>query len=229
MSPAAAPVGVFGGTFNPVHLGHLRSAVEVVERLGLERLHLMPSARPPHREAPDCSAGDRAAMVELAVRDEPRLVCDRRELDRDGPSYTVDSLAGLRAELGPGRGLCMMLGVDAVAGLDSWHRWRELLDHAHLVVIARPGWQLPEAGVVARWLRDHRAGDRGALREAPCGRVLVEELRQLDISSTGIREMLAAGRSARFLLPEPVLDYIESHHLYQHGEHAHGTTGQTTG
>lgn len=231
MTPALAsgPVGVFGGTFNPVHLGHLRSAVELVELLGLDYLNLMPCARPPHREAPDCSADDRARMVELAVREEPRLRCDRRELRREGASYSVDSLAELRAELGPGRSLCLVVGFDAVAALDSWHRWRELLDHAHLVVIARPGWQLPATGDVARWLRDHRARDGEALAASPAGRVLVAELRPLDISSTEIRSLLAAGRSARFLLPEPVLDYIESHHLYRRGSPAHDNTGNTTG
>jgi nicotinate-nucleotide adenylyltransferase len=212
---ALAPVGVMGGTFNPVHHGHLRSALELVERLGLARLHLMPSARPPHREAPDCSAEDRAAMVELAVRGEPRLCCDRRELARAGPSYSVDSLAELRRELGPERSLCLILGFDAVAELDTWHRWRELLDDAHLVVIARPGWALPSRGEVARWLAGHRVYEHAALHAAPAGGVLVEELRPLAISATDIRALLAAGRSARFLLPESVLDYIESHHLYR--------------
>jgi nicotinate-nucleotide adenylyltransferase len=212
---AAAPVGVLGGTFNPVHHGHLRSALELVERLDLARLHLMPSAQPPHREAPDCSAEDRAAMVELAVRGEPRLVCDRRELRRAGPSYSFDSLISLRAELGAERSLCLSVGFDAVAELDGWHRWRELLDLAHLVVIARPGWQLPQGGEVAEWLAQHRVHEHAALRAAPAGGVLVETLRPLDISATDIRALLAAGRSARFLLPDSVLGYIESHHLYQ--------------
>lgn len=218
MSGAAqGPVGVFGGTFNPIHHGHLRSAVELVEKLELERLHLMPSANPPHRESPLCGAQDRAAMVELALRGEPRLYCDRRELQREGPSYTVDSLAELRRELGPERGLVMVLGYDAVAGLARWHRWRELLDYAHLVVIARPGWELPGEGEAAAWLRP-RMAERGALASAPSGAVLVEALRPLDISATEIRQMLAAGRSARYLLPEPVLDYIESQHLYRRKE-----------
>jgi nicotinate-nucleotide adenylyltransferase len=209
------PVGVFGGTFNPVHCGHLRSALELVEVLQLAQLRLMPCAVPPHREAPACSAQHRAAMVELAVAAEPHLRCDTRELARPGASYTIDSLMELRAELGAQRGLCLVVGCDALQALDSWHRWRELLEWAHLVVIARPGWSLPRQGAVAQWLRAHRCDDLGALRGAPAGGVLVEELRQLAISSTEIRALLKAGRSPRYLLPEAVLDYIETHHLYR--------------
>jgi nicotinate-nucleotide adenylyltransferase len=216
--PCAAPagaVGVFGGTFNPVHCGHLRSALELVEHLQLAQLRLMPCAVPPHREAPACSAEHRAAMVELGVADEPHLLCDTRELARPGESYTIDSLMELRAELGAQRSLCLVVGCDAVLALDSWHRWRELLGWAHLVVIARPGWSLPRQGAVAQWLRAHRRADAATLRGSPAGGVLVEELRQLAISSTEIRAMLKAGRSPRYLLPEAVLDYIETHHLYR--------------
>ena len=212
---ALVPVGVFGGTFNPVHYGHLRSGLELVERLHLERLHLMPCAVPPHREAPSCSAEHRSAMVALAVAGEPHLVCDPRELRRNGHSYTYDSLVELRAELGEGHSLCLVMGYDAVLSLDTWYRWQELLLLAHIVVLARPGWRLPGEGAVASWLAAHRVRDRDILRQHPAGSVLVEELRPLAISSTEIRELLAAGRSARYLLPEPVLDYIESNRLYQ--------------
>lgn len=211
----ASPVAILGGTFNPIHNGHLRSALELVELLGLERLHLMPSANPPHRGAPACPAGCRADMVELAVAGEPRLVCDRRELARSGPSWTVDSLTGLRAEYGPERSLGLVMGCDALLGLDRWHRWQALLDFAHVIVIARPGWRLPAAGAVAEWLADHQIKDARALRERPAGGVLVLELRPLAISSTEIRALCSGGRSARYLLPEPVLDYIETHRLYR--------------
>ncbi|MEQ9463069.1 MAG: nicotinate-nucleotide adenylyltransferase [Haliea sp.] len=211
----ASPVAVLGGTFNPIHNGHLRSALELVEMLGLERLHLMPAANPPHRPAPACPAECRADMVELAVAGEPRLVCDRRELDRSGPSWTIDSLAGLRHDYGPARSLGMVLGCDALLGLAGWHRWQALLDYAHVIVIARPGWQLPAAGPVADWLAAHRVESAGALRARPAGGVLMLELRPLDISATDIRALCRAGRSARYLLPEPVLDYIETRQLYR--------------
>ncbi len=211
----ARPLGVFGGTFNPVHYGHLRSALELVERLDFDELRLMPSALPPHREAPDCSAEDRAAMVQLAVAEEPRLTCDSRELKRAGPSYTYDSLAELRAELGADRALCMVLGCDAVLDIDTWHRWTELLALAHIVVLARPGWELPSEGVVAGWLHDHALPDGAAIAARPCGGILVQELRPLDISSTEIRELLAAGSSIRYLTPQSVLEYIDAKQLYR--------------
>lgn len=214
--PSTLPlVGILGGTFNPVHYGHLRSALELVERLQLVQLRLMPSAEPPHRDAPRCSAVHRAAMVELAVAGEARLVCDARELKREGKSYTIDSLIELRAELGSATGLCMVMGCDAVLGITQWHRWQELLDWAHIVVIARPGWALPRSGEAARWLGEHRVHDPQCLRQRQAGCITIEELRPLAISSTEIREILAAGRSARYLLPQSVLDYIEAHKLYR--------------
>jgi len=213
--PVLSPlVGVFGGTFNPVHYGHLRSALELVERLQLEQLRLMPSASPPHRDAPECSAERRAAMVELAVSGEPRLVCDVREMQRPGKSYTIDSLIELRGELGAQQGLCMVLGCDAVQDIATWHRWQELLDWAHIVIIARPSWQLPRAGVLAQWVKAHQLESPELLRQRPCGGIVIEELRPLAISSTEIRGLLASGRSARYLMPQSVLDYIQTHALY---------------
>lgn len=214
LSEPLAAVGVFGGTFDPVHYGHLRSALELVEHLQLRQLRLMPCAVPPHREDPACSAAHRAAMVELAVAGEPRLACDGRELEREGASYTVDSLIELRRELGEGCSLCLVMGCDAVLGITTWHRWQELLDRAHVVVIARPGWQLPVAGPVADWLRRHRLADPLELHRRTAGGILIEELRPLAISSTEIRRLLAAGQSPRYLLPQAVLDYIQTHDLY---------------
>lgn len=214
-APGTAPVAMFGGTFNPIHHGHLRSALELVEGLGLERLHLVPCAIPPHRERPDCPAARRADMVELAVRGESRLFCDRRELQRQGPSWTVDSLAELRSEYGEQRPLCLVVGCDALLGLPQWHRWQELLVFAHVVVIARPGWELPRRGKVADWLGHHRLPDAATLARKPAGGVLVQELRQLPVSSTEIRQLCAAGRSPRFLLPDAVLDYIVDNGLYR--------------
>lgn len=209
------PVGVFGGTFNPVHYGHLRSAIELVERLSLARLHVMPSAEPPLRDAPGCSAQHRAAMVSLAIAGEPRLLCDERELQRQGPSYTIDSLIELRQEYGADRSLSMVVGCDALLSINRWHRWEELLDWAHIVVLARPGWALPESGPLVEWLRAHQASDSAQLRAAAAGSVVLLELRPLAISATEIRSLLAASKSARYLMPQSVLDYIEAHALYR--------------
>ena len=162
-SAPAAPIAVFGGTFDPVHNGHLRSALELAECLQLAEVRLMPCANPPHRDAPEHGALHRAEMVELAVAGESLLSCDRRELARSGRSYTIDSLIELRAEEGEARSISLMMGCDAVLNVTSWHRWEELLDYAHVVVIARPGWQLPREGPVARWLAEHACTDAAEL------------------------------------------------------------------
>ncbi len=208
------PLAIFGGTFNPVHNGHLRSALELVERLQLDGLGLMPCGQPYHRADPGCDARHRAAMVEAAVASEPRLFCDRRELLRNGDSYTYDSLNEIREEVGAVRPLAMVMGCDALLGLDRWHRWESLLQLAHVVVITRPGWALPVSGPVAQWLHDHRSEDTVDLCANPAGAVLLCRLRPLPISSTDLREELAAGRSIRYLTPEPVLEYLHEHGLY---------------
>jgi nicotinate-nucleotide adenylyltransferase len=213
-SALLAPVAIFGGTFDPVHNGHLRSALELAERLQLAEVRMMPCAVPPHRESPERSAQNRAAMLALAVQSEPLLSCDRRELKRDGPSFTIDSLIELRQELGEQRSLCLIMGCDAVLGITCWHRWEELLDWAHVVVIARPGWQLPEGGAVADWLGANVCTDPDVLRGSSAGRVLIEELRPLPISASEIRQILAGGKSPRYLLPKSVLDYIAKNELY---------------
>jgi nicotinate-nucleotide adenylyltransferase len=126
----------------------------------------------------------------------------------------IDSLIELRGELGAASGLCMVMGCDALLGITDWHHWQELLDWAHIVIIARPGWDLPRTGEVAHWLREHRLDDRSELQQRPAGGIVIEELRPLAISATEIRQMLRAGQSARYLLPQSVLDYIQAHQLY---------------
>ncbi len=205
---SAGPIGIFGGTFNPVHYGHLRSALELRERLGLEQVRLLPAGQPPLRGLPELSAEQRADLVELAVASEPGLVCDRRELFRQGPSYTIETLEELRVECGPARSLCLIVGVDILEHLAEWHRWQELLDFAHLVVMARPGWRAPNSGQIASWADEHR-GTVGDLQDRPAGRVVMEQLRQLPVSATEIRDMIAAGRSPRYLLPDAVWDTIQ--------------------
>ncbi|WOJ91989.1 nicotinate-nucleotide adenylyltransferase [Congregibacter variabilis] len=213
LSASTGAIAVFGGTFNPIHFGHLRSAMELLESLELDQLRFMPAKEPPHRERPEVSAEHRAAMVEMAIAGEPRFLCDKRELDRQGPSYTVDSLVELRAEFGEQRGLCLVMGCDALLGLPGWHRWDELLDLAHLVIMARPGWHLPSQGPLAALLHEH-AGSVEDLSRHPAGKVITQTLRLQDISATNIRALLQLGLSARYLLPESVLAYIAERGLY---------------
>lgn len=209
-------IGVLGGTFDPIHFGHLRLALELKQSLGLSQMRLMPCHRPVHRGEPQVSSAQRAEMIRLALLDCPELTLDERELRRDTPSYTFDTLRSLRAELGAAVSLIWAMGTDAFAALDSWNRWQELLDYTHLVVIERPGFSLPDAGPVARLLQQHRA-PASALDELPAGAIVLPSLRLLDISATGIRAQLAAGESAQFLLPESVRRYILAEGLYRPG------------
>lgn len=211
-------VGVFGGTFDPVHIGHLRTCVELRHHLDLVRIHLLPNAVPPHRDAPRVSAEHRLAMLRLAVDGEPGLLADDRELRRTGPSYAIDTLSELRVELGVDTSLVMCIGMDGLVNLASWHRWQELLGLAHIVVVARPGWCLPTTGAVARWLGDKLTNDVAVLGAEPSGKVLIREMTLLPVSSTEIRSALWLGLSARYLLPDAVLDYIFHHQLYGTGK-----------
>lgn len=207
-------VAIFGGTFNPVHNGHLRSALELCAELELRELRLMPCHQPVHREEPDCSSGQRLAMLELAVDDELALTIDKREINRSGPSYMIDSLIELRAELGDQLALCMVVGSDAFAKLESWHRWQELLNYAHIVVLARPGYSGPDSASLNEWLHKVQVSNKTELLENIAGSVLMVELTQLLISASGIRELIQSGQSPRFLLPEAVWQYIREQNLY---------------
>jgi nicotinate-nucleotide adenylyltransferase len=216
-----APIGIFGGTFDPIHYGHLRLAEEAREALSLEQVMLVPSGKPPHRDAPRTSASDRLAMAQLAAAGNASLIVDPAEVESGTPSYTVLTLERLRAKLGAVRPLVLLLGADAFAGLPTWHRWRELFTLAHVAVANRPGHppharRFPgqfseplEAECTPRFC-DHA----GALRTAPAGCVLPFDMTPLAISASLLRVRLSAGHSVRYLLPDAVLDYIHSHHLY---------------
>ena len=207
-------VGLFGGTFDPVHLGHLRLALEAAESLALEQVRLLPCHQPPHRNSPQVESRQRADMLHLAMGASSLLRVDERELERQGPSYTLETLQQLRAELGPEVSLVWILGSDAFARLDTWHRWRELLDWAHLLVVRRPGYTLPERGDLRDWWQAHQAESNDALEQAPGGSILVQELRLLPISATEIRTLVQSGRSPAYLVPERVGLYMQKHRLY---------------
>jgi nicotinate-nucleotide adenylyltransferase len=201
------PIGIFGGTFDPIHYGHLRTALEVEQILGLARVHFVPSANPPHRGAPMTSGKLRLKLVKAAIRGEPSFVADDREIERTGPSYTVDTLASFREEF-PRRSLCLLLGMDAFLGLATWHRWRELLTLAHLVVAHRPGWRAPSTGTLGKLLKERRTADSRDLRRAPAGAMYVHPVTQLEISSTDLRAALVAGLDPKFLMPDSVRKII---------------------
>lgn len=209
-------LGIYGGTFDPIHHGHLRTALEVKEALQLEELRLLPCRLPPHRGSPGCTPQQRLKMLELALEHaEPGFVLDRRELERDGPSYMVDTLASIREEIGD-RPLCLIVGLDAFAGFPSWHRWRELLELAHVAVMRRPDAPAPEwAGELTRVVADRKVEGADVLRQSSAGRIAFLDVTQLAISATGIRRLIAAGKSPRYLVPDAVWAMIQSQRLYR--------------
>ncbi|WP_266157931.1 nicotinate-nucleotide adenylyltransferase [Dyella silvatica] len=198
------PLAIFGGTFDPVHLGHLSVAWEASELLDAE-VRLMPASVPPHRPPPSASAAQRVAMLHAALQGQSRLTLDLRELERSGPSYTIDTLIELRAEQGD-RPLVLLIGADAFAGLSSWHRWIELFDIAHIGVLNRPGMSVELQVELAIQKAVRHIDDAAVLRALPAGKIIDLAVTPLEISATRIRELLAAGRDPRYLLPSGLFD-----------------------
>ncbi len=210
-------IGIFGGTFDPVHFGHLRPALELCEQLQLQRMLLLPCAVPAHRPEPQASMEQRLSMLHFAIENEPRLGVDLRELKRGGTSYMFDTLHSLRMEVGR-RPLCLCMGLDAFLGLPGWHRWQELLELAHIVVAHRPGWELEMDSLepdLQRLLAVHLHEGGASQCDRPAGAVLLRPVTQLSISATDIRECIAEGRSSRYLMPEKVWSYIQKEKLYR--------------
>ena len=216
---AIAPVAIFGGTFDPIHFGHLRLAQELAESLRVEEVRFMPGGQPPHRAKPLVTALQRLDMARLAVADNALFKIDDREVRRQGPGYTFDTLTEVRQEVGANRPLCLFVGADAFLDLATWHRWHEIFTLAHVVVAHRPGFppeswlaRMPEP--LAREYNARLMQQPFAVHLAPAGGIVTQAIAALDISATMIRESLARGVSPRYLLPDRVLDYIRKHGLY---------------
>ena len=202
------PIGILGGTFDPIHNGHLRLAIQMRDHLGLESIRLVPSARPPHKGQPGALPGQRAKWIRVAIAGEPGLQLDDRELIRPGMSYTVDTLESLREEL-PSTPLCLIMGNDVLAELTSWHRWDELLDFAHIINVPRPGFEDPIPEHLRDWSAKHECMDPAELGQSLAGRVYHCDVPLLDISGTRIRSLITSNESPRYLLPEDVMRDIE--------------------
>lgn len=212
------PVGIFGGTFDPVHFGHLRLAEELAQQLVLSEVRFIPSGSPWHRDAPGATPAQRLAMVDLAIAGNPHFVLDAREVMKNAPGYMVETLSELRQEMGREQPICLFLGADAFLGLPTWHCWHDLFELAHLVVAHRPGFSLhqEEMGDLLHAEVERRVSSVSAdLQALPNGRVITLPITPLAISATAIRAEIKAGRSPRYLLPEAVLDYIQAHNLYR--------------
>ena len=213
---ASAPLGLLGGTFDPVHFAHLRLAEEALAHLGLARIRWIPSGQPGHRGAPAAAAADRVAMLRLAIAGHPRFALDEADAFSPDAVYTVNTLSRLRAELGGEVPLVLVIGADQLQALDTWHEWKRLFELAHLAVAERPGY--PAApGALPREVKaeyERRKGDASTLAAGAAGRITRFPMTALDISASAIRGAVAAGTSARYLLPDAVLDYIASHRIY---------------
>ncbi|HUO82543.1 MAG TPA: nicotinate-nucleotide adenylyltransferase [Gammaproteobacteria bacterium] len=213
------PIGVFGGTFDPIHYGHLRTAFELLETLRLGEVRFMPCGQPPHRVTLLADAELRLSMVQAAAEGQHGFIVDDREIRRDGPSYSVDTLIQLRAEYAH-RSLCLIVGMDAFLGLPKWYQWREILQLAHVIVAHRPGWSAPDMGPLGELLVDRGTGRAGDLHESRSGRIYIQAVTQLEISSTGVRDLVRAGGDPRFLMPDPVRRIIQSSGCYTASEPA---------
>ncbi len=216
----STPIGLLGGTFDPIHYGHLRLAEELAEALNLVEVRFLPTGTPPHRGQPHASARHRLEMVKLAIAGNPRFVLDEHEIHKTAPCYMVDTLVELRAELGAERPLVLFLGADAFRGLTGWSRWRRLFDLAHLAIAHRPGhssagWEATLPSELAQEYHVRLSDDPAALYASAAGRIFCHAITQLAISASQIRALVKAGRSARYLAPEGVLDYIAVHRLYR--------------
>jgi nicotinate-nucleotide adenylyltransferase len=208
-------IGVLGGTFDPIHFGHLRPALEVLQAVGLSEVRFIPLNQAVHREQPSASAGQRLAMLRAAIGGQPGFVSDDRELKRPGGSYSFDTLASLREDLGQRVPVCLLLGLDAFREFPSWHRPDGILQLAHLIVMRRPGAGGTTGAELERWMDSRMTASAADLNAAPAGRILFQDVTQLDISATGIRRLVARGMSPRYLLPDPALEILEREGLYR--------------
>ena len=206
-------IGVMGGSFNPVHCGHLSVARDVKATLKLDRMALMPAAQSPLKGVHSVSAEHRAAMLELAVASHPELDLDLRELSRKGPSYTFDSLTELREALGLQASLYFIMGDDLLPSLTRWSRWQEILHYAHVVVVSRPGVFPAVPATVKEWWNHHEMSLE-ALHQSSCGGVSRVECPLVNVSSTAIRAAIELGSPVSEVIPDAVLEYITRHNLY---------------
>ncbi|MDH5571098.1 MAG: nicotinate-nucleotide adenylyltransferase [Gammaproteobacteria bacterium] len=208
-------IGIYGGTFDPVHFGHLRPALDVYEIAKLDEVRFIPCGQPPHRELPLTDAQHRLAMLRLAIANQPAFKLDEREIHRKGPSYMVDTLRDLRKDCGA-KPLCLIIGFDAFLGLDSWHEWKHIPELAHLIITRRPGWD--DAGFRAKPALDELVKQRQMpveqLHQYQVGGLCFIEVTQLDISATYIRKLLQNGRDPHYLLPDSVYQLIKQEKLY---------------
>lgn len=207
------PIGILGGTFDPIHMGHLRMAIELYEAASLEKILIVPCYQPVHRKLPVASPLQRLIMVKEAIKNEPVLEADSREIDRKTPSYMIETLQSLRKEM-PHTPLCLLMGFDAFLNFPSWNHWEAILDLAHLVVAHRPQYQIPSTGLVAELLKERLTQDKNYPHQHLAGSIFLLPITQLEISASEIRKQIAMGKNPRYLLPNSVYEYIKQEGFY---------------
>lgn len=207
---------IYGGTFDPIHYGHLNSVTALAKQISLSQVIIMPNNVPPHRPQPEASSEQRKRMVELAIADNPLFALDCRELERATPSWTVETLEQIRAEKGHQQPLAFIIGQDSLLSLVHWHRWEELLSLCHLLVCQRPGYPLTmETPEQQQWLDIHRTHSIEQLHQKASGKIFIAPTPLYDIAATTVRQRLASGESCEDLVPSAVLDFIHQQHLYR--------------
>ena len=206
-------IGIMGGTFDPIHFGHLRTALELHQALDLAEVRLVPCYQPAFRKLPVATPEQRLEMVKLAVENEPALTVDAREIMRQGSSFTVDTLESMRQEL-PNTPLCFIMAIDALLSFPSWHRWQDILELAHLIIAHRPQYQLPQTGTVANLLKNRLKNNTSAIHTELAGHILLHPVTPLEISSTDIRKQFSMEGNPRYLLPASVYNYIKENGTY---------------
>jgi nicotinate-nucleotide adenylyltransferase len=210
-------IAILGGTFNPIHLGHLHLAKQLQAKLGFDTIRFMPAGLPALKDIPSATAEQRAELVKITIKNEAHFTLDTRELSRSGTSYTIDTLISLRKELGNEVSICWLMGSDAFAHLNAWHRWQELLNYAHLVVVKRPhSDDLSKLNAeMKKLLITHEAKRSEEIKQHAHGKILIQEVTALDISSTQIRGNIAHEKDVSALVPPTTLQYIQLHQLYK--------------
>jgi len=208
-------VALFGGTFNPVHFGHLNLANTLGKKLQVQSMRMIPCAIPPHRETPSVSAEQRLTMLELATANQPLLRADNLELQRDTLSYSIDTVKRVRQEIGETSPLYLCLGIDALLSLNTWHQWTKLLDYCHIVACSRPRYLVPNSGALADWITNNQCDDLSKLKNQSHGCLHLCKIPLLDVSSTAIRNNVKCGERIDHMTSNLVVDYIKKHSLYE--------------
>jgi nicotinate-nucleotide adenylyltransferase len=208
-------IALLGGTFNPIHFGHLNLANCLVDYLHVESVRMIPCAIPPHRETPSVSAEQRLAMLQLAIDDHPLLTSDDLELRKSTPSYSIETVQQIRQQVGEETPLFFCIGMDSLLTIDSWHHWQQLLDYCHLAICPRPGYKLPIKGHLAEWIEQNLCDDIARVKTLAQGCLHLCKIPLKDISSTAIRDSIKCAQSIDHLTPKSVVNFITKHSLYE--------------